>query len=50
MERGLTMTTVAGTGFEVGVVITQSGSDPGVQAGSAGAICCVSVSVEVLMK
>ena len=29
----------------VGVVMVQSGSEPGVQAGRLGLICCVSVSV-----
>ena len=36
VERGFTAITVAGTGFVVGVVIRQSGSDPGVHAGRLG--------------
>ena len=49
VERGFTAIAVAGTGADCGVVIVQSGSDPGAQAGRLGLICCVSVSVVVLM-
>ena len=34
--------TVAGTGLVVGVVMVQSGSEPGAHAGRLGLICCVS--------
>ena len=49
VERGLTAMAVAGTGLLLGAASVQPGSEPGVQAGRLGLICCVSVRDVVLM-
>lgn len=53
VARGFTRMTVAGTIPDAGagvLLYIQSGSVPGVQAGSAGLSCCTSCNVDVFTK
>jgi hypothetical protein len=49
VARGFTAIAVAGTDPATGVVIRHPGSEPGTHAGRLGLICCVSVSVLLVM-